>query len=109
MLDISARIAPTSGSFGSLDCAHQLQRLIQVIESLLRIAAQLFKATEVDKQLCMCLRMLVLGLSRDLQRFAEVAVGFLHAILIAQRDRDFRDDRAETRIVLMQELSLDTQ
>ena len=57
----------------------------------------------------MCLRALVLGLSRNLQRFAEVAVGFVHTTLIAQGDRDFRDDRAETCIVLLQELPLDTQ
>ena len=76
-------------------------------ESLFRVAAQLLHATEVDEKLCILHRMQILGLSRDLERFAEVTVRFLHAILITQGDRDFRDNGAETSIVLLQELSLD--
>ena len=61
-------------------------------ESRIRIATEFFEATQIDEELGIRFRALIFRLTRDLQRFAEVTVGLINAILVAKGDRDFGDD-----------------
>jgi hypothetical protein len=83
------------GILGTLDHPRQRQRLVQISERLRSVAAQLLQPTQIDEQLRVRDRALLLRLASHALRLREVSIRFVVPTGLAQRNRELREHRSE--------------